>query len=125
MTSKRDIGRQTMKEVLGDAYFEKREKDTNDFNRPMKLFTEEACYADVWSRPGLDRRTRSLMVMSTLIALNREAEFKSHVLAALNNGCTVSEIQEAIYQAAIYCGAPAGVEAFKSAEQVLRAAGAL
>jgi 4-carboxymuconolactone decarboxylase len=82
-------------------------------------------WADVWTRDGLDRRTRSLVTLGMLTALNRPVEFESHVRGALANGCTVADIQELLLHAAAYCGAPAAMQAFRQAERVLAEAGEL
>ncbi|MCC7272840.1 MAG: carboxymuconolactone decarboxylase family protein [Alphaproteobacteria bacterium] len=123
--SKQETGRQIMREVLGTSYMERRDQSTNDFNAPLRRFSEESCFGEVWSRPGLPRTVRSLLCVVMLTALGRTAEFRIHVGAALNNGCTPEEIQEAIYQAAVYCGLPAANESFRIAEEVLRERNAL
>ncbi|MCP1337037.1 carboxymuconolactone decarboxylase family protein [Futiania mangrovi] len=120
---KREAGRQVMREVLGEGYLERRDASTNSFNAPLRRFSEESCFGESWSRPGLARPVRSLLCLVMLTALGRTAEFRIHVGAALNNGCTPEEIQEAIYQAAVYCGLPAAVESFRIAEEVLRERG--
>jgi len=120
MDNKRDTGRLIMKEVLGEHYFALRDASTTAFNRPLREFSEENCFGDVWNRPGLERKTRSLILIGMLTALNRVTEMRIHVRAAITNGCTVGEIQEVLYQTAIYCGLPAAVESFKVAEDVLR-----
>ena len=81
------------------------------------------CWGAVWSRPGLDRRTRSLINLGMLTALNRRHELGVHVRGALNNGVTPEEIREVLLQAAIYCGVPAGMDAFRAAEEALAAEG--
>ena len=118
-------GLKNIKEILGSEYFAKREKSTNDFNREMRDLTERYCFGEVWERPGLDRRTRSMLVLATLAALGKGAEIKMHAVGAINNGCTVEEIKEVLLQAAIYAGIPAGVEAFRYAEQALVEHGAI
>jgi 4-carboxymuconolactone decarboxylase len=79
----------------------------------------EYCWGAVWARPGLDRRTRSLINLGMLTALNRRHELRVHVRGAINNGVTRDEILETLLQAAIYCGVPAGMDAFRAAEEVL------
>ena len=108
-----------MSEVLGKEYFERRDASTSKFNLPIRIFSEENCFGDCWTRPGLERKTRSLILLATLTALNRVTEFRFHVRSAINNGCTVEEIQEVLYQCIAYCGLPAAVESFKAAEEVL------
>jgi 4-carboxymuconolactone decarboxylase len=119
METKRAIGRRIMEEVLGEAYFARREATTSDFNLPIRTFSEENCFGDLWNRPGLERKTRSLLLIGMLTALNRVTEMRFHVRSAINNGCTVGEIQEVLYQCITYCGLPAAVESFKAAEDVL------
>lgn len=118
-------GLQNIQEILGEAYFERRQKSTNAFNGDMRTLTENYCFGEIWSRPGLPRKTRSMLVLAMLTALGKTAEIKMHAIGALNNGCTIDEIKEVLLQAAVYCGIPAGVEAFKHAEEALKEAGAL
>ena len=122
---KRETGRQVMNEVLGVDYMSRRDQSTNGFNAPLRQFSEEACFGTIWSRPGLPRQTRSLLCLAMLTALGRAPELRIHVNAALNNGCTPEEIQEALYQTAAYCGLPAAIESFRVAEDVLRERGVL
>lgn len=107
------------KEVLGAAHVERSLANVSDFSRPVQEYVTRACWGDVWSRPGLDRRTRSLLNLVMLTALNRSTELAVHVRGALTNGCTEEEIQETLLQATVYCGAPAGLESFRVAERVL------
>jgi len=107
------------REVLGDGYVDTALAAATDFTRPIQEYVTETCWGDVWSRPGLDRRTRSLVNLAMLTALNRMTEFGVHVRAARRNGCTEGEIQEVLLQTAAYCGAPAALEAFRVAEQRL------
>ena len=120
--SQRETGRKILKETLGDAYFEKREQSTNDFNRPLRKFSETG---DIWARPGLPKKVRSMLCMAMLTAMGKPAELRLHVNSAINNGCTLEEIQEVLYQTVAYCGIPATIEAFKVAEEVLRERGLL
>lgn len=123
--SELNAGLKNIKEILGEEYFANREKSTNSFNHEMRELTARYCFGNIWERPGLDRRTRSMLVLAMLAALGKSAEIKMHAIGAINNGCTVDEIKEVLLQAAIYAGIPAGVEAFKYAEQALRECGAL
>jgi 4-carboxymuconolactone decarboxylase len=107
------------REVLGDRYVDNALAVSTEFTRPIQEYVTETCWGDVWSRPGLDRRTRSLVNLAMLTALNRMTEFGVHVRAARRNGCTEEEIQEVLLQTAAYCGAPAGLEAFRVAEKIL------
>ncbi|MFM9846317.1 MAG: carboxymuconolactone decarboxylase family protein [Hyphomicrobiaceae bacterium] len=123
--NQRENGRKLLKEMLGDAYFEKREQSTNDFNRPLRQFSETYAFGDIWSRPGLPKKVRSMLCMAMLTALGKPAELRLHVNSAINNGCTLEEIQEVLYQTVAYCGIPAAIEAFKVAEEVLKERGLL
>ena len=104
---------------LGDGYVDNALAAATDFTRPIQEYVTETCWGDIWSRPGLDLRTRSLVNLGMLTALNRMTEFGVHVRGAVRNGCTESEIQEVLLQTAAYCGAPAAIEAFRVAEKVL------
>jgi 4-carboxymuconolactone decarboxylase len=112
-------GDQVRREVLGDAHVDRSVSQATDFNRVVQDYVTATCWGDVWSRPGLDRRTRSLLNLAMLTALNRPHEFSVHVRGALRNGCTESEIQEVLLQTAAYCGAPAALESFRLAARVL------
>ena len=107
------------KEVLGEAHVERSLAAVSDFSRPVQEFVTSACWGDIWSRPGLDRRTRSLLNLVMLTALGRNHELGVHVKGAITNGATEQEIQEALLQAAVYCGVPAALESFRVAERVL------
>jgi 4-carboxymuconolactone decarboxylase len=107
------------REVLGEAHVDRSLAGVSDFSRPVQEFVTSAAWGDIWSRPGLDRRTRSLLNLVMLTALNRNHELGVHVRGAVTNGCTEGEIQEALMQAAVYCGAPAALESFRVAERVL------
>lgn len=112
-------GLQVRREVLSPEHVERSLGQVTDFSRPIQTAVTEFAWGDVWGRPGLDRRTRSLLTLVMLTALNRQTEFATHVRGAVRNGCTVTEIQEALLQTAVYCGAPAALEAFRNAERVL------
>ena len=112
-------GLRVRREVLGDAHVDRSLAAVSEFSRPIQEFVTGACWGDVWGRPGLDRRTRSLLNLVMLTALNRDHELAVHVRGAVTNGCTVTEIQEALLQTAVYCGAPAALESFRVAERVL------
>jgi 4-carboxymuconolactone decarboxylase len=107
------------REVLGDQHVANSLAAATDFTRPIQEYITEACWGDVWTRPGLDRRSRSLVTLAMLTALNRMNELGVHVRGARRNGCTEQEIQEVLLQTAAYCGAPAALEAFRTAEKVL------
>jgi 4-carboxymuconolactone decarboxylase len=112
-------GLELRREVLGSAHVERSLAAATDFTRPIQEYVTQNCWGEVWSRPGLDRRTRSLVNLAMLTALNRMTEFGVHVRGARRNGCTEAEIQEVLLQTAAYCGAPAALEAFRIAERVL------
>jgi 4-carboxymuconolactone decarboxylase len=114
-----DKGLAVRKEVLGAEYVERNLKNVDDFAMPMQEYTTEACWGMIWNRPQLPRKTRSLLNLAMLSALNRPHEFKVHVKGALTNGCTREEIREVLLQVACYCGVPAGVEAFRLAREAM------
>jgi 4-carboxymuconolactone decarboxylase len=118
-----ETGLQARKEVLGDAHVERSIANASDFNRPIQEWVTEACWGDVWTRPQLDRRTRSLLNIVMLTALNRMNELEVHIRGAVNNGCTTDEIREALLQTAPYCGAPAALDSFRVAEKTLGGVG--
>jgi 4-carboxymuconolactone decarboxylase len=107
------------REVLGDDHVERSMGAVTEFTAASQELVTEFCWGDVWSRPGLDRRTRSLINLAMLTVLNRMHEFRVHVRGAINNGATVEEIRETLLQAMVYCGAPAGLESFREAQAVL------
>ena len=113
------------REVLGAEYVDKSLQSANDFMMAFQRITTEWCWGYAWTRPGLDKKTRSLLNLAMLTALNRSPEIKLHVRGALNNGVTVDEIKEALIHATIYCGIPAGLDAFKAANDVLKEVGAV
>jgi 4-carboxymuconolactone decarboxylase len=121
----RKNGRRILGEVIGQAYLEKRDASTTDFNRPLRQFSETYAFGDIWARPGLPRKVRSMLCMAMLTAMGKPEELKLHVNSAVNNGCTLEEIQEVLYQTVAYCGIPATIEAFKVAEGVLKERGLL
>jgi len=120
-----DRGLQTRREVLGAEYVDASLARADDFMMAFQRVTTELAWDYVWNRPGLDRRTRSLLNLAMLTALGKPAELKLHVKGALTNGVTVAEIKEVLLQASVYCGIPAGLEAFRAADEVLLAEGAV
>jgi 4-carboxymuconolactone decarboxylase len=114
----RDQGLQMRRKVLGAEYVDKSFATADDFNRPFQEFLTEYCWGAIWTRPGLPPKTRSMLLLAMLPALNRAHELKLHIIGALNNGVTRDEMREIFMQVAAYCGAPAGVEAFKVAREV-------
>jgi 4-carboxymuconolactone decarboxylase len=111
-------GMKTRRAVLGDAHVNAAEAKKDSFTEPFQDLITRYAWGEVWSRPGLPRHTRSLIVLATLVALNRNDEFRMHVRAALANKVTRDEIQEVLLQCAIYCGVPAANAAFHIAQQV-------
>jgi 4-carboxymuconolactone decarboxylase len=111
-------GLKIRKEVLGAEFVENSFKNADDFSRPMQELTTEYCWGYVWGREGLDRKTRSLLNLAMISALNRPHELRLHVAAALRNGVSREEIREVFMQVAIYCGVPAGVDSFRAAKEV-------
>lgn len=115
-----DLGLKTRREVVGDAYVDKAlQAGSSDFAKPMQELVTEFCWGSVWTRPGLDRKQRSLINIGMLSALNRGPELGNHVRGAIRNGLTPVEVREAILQVAVYCGMPAGLEGFKIAEKII------
>lgn len=121
----KEVGRRIMAEVIGESYTEARDARRNEFNSPLFDYSEDVCFGDAWARPGIDRKQRSMLCIAMLVALNRPAQLRIHIGGALNNGCSVEEIREALYQAVIYCGLPAAVDAYRIAEEVLTERGLL
>lgn len=117
-------GLEVRREVLGREYVDKSVESADDFMAAFQKMTTEWCWGAVWTRPGLDRRTRSMLNLAMLTALNRPNEVRLHVKGALANGVTVNEIQEVLLQACVYCGVPAALDAFKVAKEVIDQAGA-
>jgi 4-carboxymuconolactone decarboxylase len=105
--------------VLGRAYVDRTLAEADDFTRPLQELVTEYCWGGIWTRPGLSRKTRSLLNLAMLTALNRPHEVKLHVRGALRNGCTRAEIMEVLLQAAVYCGVPAAIDSFRVAREVL------
>jgi 4-carboxymuconolactone decarboxylase len=112
-------GMKVRRAVLGDAWVDKATSNRTEFTREWQDFITRTAWGDIWSRPGLDRRTRSFMTLVLMISLGRWEEFRLHIPAAFNNGLTVDEIKEAIMHAALYCGVPAGNHAFAEASLAL------
>jgi 4-carboxymuconolactone decarboxylase len=111
-------GLKNRREVLGAEYVDNAIASADDFSRPLQELVTEYCWGAVWDRPGLDRKTRSLINLAMLTALNRPHELKLHIKGALNNGLSKAEIAEVLLQTAVYCGVPAAVDSFRSAREV-------
>ena len=118
MTTK-TTGEQIMGELMGEDYLEQRAAKRNDFNDVLQDYSAEVCFGRVWARPALDRKLRSVINIAMLVALNRPNQLRHHLEGALNNGCSVDEIQEILLQTAVYCGLPAAGEGFRIAEEIL------
>ena len=118
-----DQGLKTRREVLGAGYVDKSMAAVDDFNKPFVDMLNTYCWNDVWNRPGLDRKTRSMLNLAMLSALGKEHELKLHLAGSLNNGLTKEQIREVLLQVAIYCGVPAAVVAFRCAKEVFKERG--
>jgi 4-carboxymuconolactone decarboxylase len=118
-----DVGMQARTRVLGEEYVQRAMKGADSFNAEFQQLVTEYCWGGVWGRSALTDRQRSLNNLCILAALNRPEEFKTHFRGALRNGCTLDELRDTLLQVAVYCGVPAGVEAFRLARQVLDAEG--
>jgi 4-carboxymuconolactone decarboxylase len=112
-----DRGLAIRKDVLGKEFVENSLATADEFNMPMQELTTEYCWGAVWGRDGLPRKTRSMLNLAMISALNRPHELKMHVKGALRNGVSKDEIREVFLQVAIYCGIPAGVDAFRIARE--------
>jgi 4-carboxymuconolactone decarboxylase len=111
-------GLKNRREVLGAEYVDNAIASADDFSRSLQELVTEYCWGAVWDRPGLDRKTRSIINLAMLTALNRPHELKLHIKGALNNGLTKAEIGEVLLQTAVYCGVPAAVDSIRSAREV-------
>lgn len=120
-----DKGLEMRRKVLGTEYVDGSIAKADDFMMAFQHITTEWCWGYAWNRPGLEPKTRSMLNLAMLTALGKPAELKLHVKGALNNGLTVEEIKEILLHATVYCGIPAGLDAFKAAHEVLKAEGAL
>jgi 4-carboxymuconolactone decarboxylase len=116
-------GLKVRRAVLGEAHLERAQAAENEFNSAFQDLITRYAWGEIWTRPGLPRRTRSLITIAMLVALNRGDELKMHIRAALQNGVTREELREVLLQTAIYCGVPAANAAFHFAEEVLSEAG--
>ncbi len=114
-------GLATRRRVMGEGYVAKALDGATDFTRPIQEHITAKAWGDVWQRPGLDLKTRSLLTVAILTTLGRQHELKGHVRGALNNGATPEELQEVLLHAAVYCGVPTAVEAFRTAAEVVDA----
>lgn len=113
-----ELGLDSRKRVLGEAYVEKALNGADAFSKDFQAFLTEYCWGEIWGRSTLSDRQRSLNNLCLLSALNRQHEFRIHLKGALANDCTLEEIRDTLMQVAVYCGVPAGVEAFRIAREV-------
>lgn len=118
-----DAGMKVRKAVLGSAYVDNSVANADDFMMSFQDVTTEYCWGYVWTRPGLSKKTHSMLNLAMLAALNRSPELKLHINGALTNGLTKDEIKEIFLQVAIYCGIPASLDAFKTAREVFKERG--
>ena len=116
-----DQGLATRKQVMGEDFVARALAGITPFTAPIQEHITRAAWGDVWQRDGLDRKTRSLVTVAMLSALGKQHELRGHVRGALNNGATAQEIQEVLLHAAVYCGIPTAVEAFRTAAEVVDA----
>jgi len=116
---RRQRGMEVRREVLGDAHVDRAIERTTEFTADFQDLITRYAWGEIWSRPGLDRRTRSCITLTALVALGRNEELAMHVRAALRNGLTADEIKEVLLQCAVYCGVPAANSAFAIAQRVL------
>ena len=114
-------GLATRRRVMGDPFVDRALASTTAFTQPIQDHISRNAWGDVWQREGLDRKTRSLITVAMLTALGKQHELRGHVRGALNNGATPQEIQEVLLHAAVYCGVPTAVEAFRTAAEVVDA----
>ena len=118
-------GLEVRRAVLGADYVDGSLAKADDFMMAFQEITTEWCWGYAWTRPGLERKTRSMLNLAMLTAFGKPAELKLHVKGALANGLSVEEIKEILLHATVYCGIPAGLDAFKAAHEVLVAEGAI
>ncbi|MBA1145676.1 carboxymuconolactone decarboxylase family protein [Ectothiorhodospiraceae bacterium WFHF3C12] len=119
MSDSKDRGLQTRREVMGDEFVNRAMQNADDFAMPVQDFVNEHAWGATWQRDDLPRSTRSLVTIAMLAALRASTELKGHVRGALRNGCTPEEIRGVILHSAVYCGAPAALEAFRAAREVI------
>ena len=117
--TKYDDGMEVRREVLGAEHVDRASATTSEFTREFQQLITEYAWGTVWTRPGLDRRSRSMITLTALVALGHDEELALHLRAARTNGLSVEEIKEVLLQTAIYCGVPAANTAFRIAQGVL------
>jgi len=120
MTSEKyEKGMAVRRAVLGDAYVDRAMAGATAFTKPLQALVTENCWGEIWTREAIPKKTRSLITIAILAALKTPEEIKLHVRGALRNGCTVEEIQDVLLQATVYCGVPAGIDAFRAAKEII------
>jgi 3-oxoadipate enol-lactonase / 4-carboxymuconolactone decarboxylase len=119
-TERYEKGLHTRRMVLGDDHVDRAQAGLHEFNRPFQEFITRYAWGEIWTRPGLTHRERSLITLAILVALNRETEFRMHIRAAFRNGVTVEELRELLLHTGIYCGLPAANSAFQAAQEVMK-----
>ncbi|MHC8322303.1 carboxymuconolactone decarboxylase family protein [Pseudomonas sp. GB2N2] len=119
MTETKKAGVEVRRQVMGDAFVDRALGNATEFTQPLQDFVNEHAWGSVWNREGLPLKTRSLITLAALTALKCPQELKGHVRGALNNGCTVEEIREALLHCAVYAGVPAAIDAFRAAQEVI------
>ena len=119
MSESKQPGVEIRRQVMGDAFVDRALGNATEFTQPLQDFVNEHAWGGVWNREGLSLKTRSLITLAALTALKCPQELKGHVRGALNNGCTVDEIREALLHCAVYAGVPAAIDAFRAAQEVI------
>lgn len=119
MSEKYEEGLEIRKKVLGKEYVENSINNATDFNKELQDFVTTYCWGEIWGREGLSLKTRSIINLAMITALNRPHELKLHVRGALNNGLTEEDIKEVLLQTAVYCGVPAAIDSFRTAKEVI------
>ena len=114
-----EAGLETRRAVVGDEYVSRSLERMTEFTAPLQDFVTRTAWGDIWNRPDLARRDRSILNIGMLVALSRPAELKLHLKGAIRNGLTEAELRECLLQSAIYCGAPAALDAFRVATEAL------
>ena len=119
-TEKFKNGLKTRREVLGEEYVNKSLSNADDFTMDIQKLATEYCWDEIWNRPGLDRRSRSILNLGMIAAMNKPQELKAHIKGALTNGVTKDELKEIFLQVAIYCWLPVALENFRIAQEVIK-----
>ncbi|MGY2415952.1 carboxymuconolactone decarboxylase family protein [Pseudomonas tolaasii] len=121
MTDQKKPGVEMRRQVMGDVFVDRALGNATAFTQQLQDFVNDHAWGSVWNREGLPLKTRSLITLAALTALKCPQELKGHVRGALNNGCTVEEIREALLHCAVYAGVPAAIDAFRAAQEVIEA----